>query len=132
MALPPFRRSGAGTLWRAPAIPPVSCSSALAPALQPVAFQHAVGRAFGHAHRFGHLAAVALVAVEEFGEIVAFDLVELESFNPGILVVSPSTDVDRFVFIGVSTGKAAVDVTINGGDVDTIGATVAAQSAGGR
>ncbi|MBL8945933.1 MAG: hypothetical protein JNK45_22405 [Myxococcales bacterium] len=61
-----------------------------------------------------------------------FDLVELESFNPGILVVSPSTDVDRFVFIGVSTGKTAVDVTINGGDVDTIEATVEAQSAGGR
>jgi hypothetical protein len=60
-----------------------------------------------------------------------FDLVELESFNPAVLVVAPSTDVDRFVFIGVSTGRTAVDVTINGGDVDTIEAVVEAQNPGG-
>lgn len=61
-----------------------------------------------------------------------FDLVEMASFNPTILVVSPSTDVDRFVFIGVSVGKTAVDVKINGKDVDTIDATVEAQTAGGQ
>lgn len=56
-----------------------------------------------------------------------FDIVELEALNPSVLVVSPSTDVDRFVFIGVSTGKTAVDVSINGDDVDTLEATVRPQ-----
>lgn len=67
-----------------------------------------------------------------FEDYEKFDLMEFGSFNPNIVVVSPSTDVDRFVFIGVSVGKTAVEVSINGEDVDTIEATVKAQTPGAQ
>lgn len=61
-----------------------------------------------------------------------FDLVELLSFNPSVMLVAPSTDVDKFVLIGVVVGETAVEVSINDKDVDTLDARVVAQSAGGQ
>jgi hypothetical protein len=62
----------------------------------------------------------------------AFDIVELTSANPNVLVTAPSTDVNRFVLIGVLVGQTVVDVEINGRDVDTIDAKVVAQNGGGQ
>lgn len=61
-----------------------------------------------------------------------FDLVTLESFDESVMLVSPSTDVDRFVLIGVGVGATAIDVKINDRDVDTIDARVDPQSGGGQ
>lgn len=61
-----------------------------------------------------------------------FDIVELNSFNPNVLVTAPSTDINRFVLIGVAVGQTDVDVEINGRDVDTISAKVIAQTGGGQ
>jgi hypothetical protein len=61
-----------------------------------------------------------------------FDLVELVSFNPSVMLVAPSTDVDKFVLIGVGVGETSVEVSINDKDVDTLEARVDAQSGGGQ
>lgn len=61
-----------------------------------------------------------------------FDLVELVSFSPSVMLVAPSTDVDKFVLIGVSVGETSVEVSINDDDVDTLDARVIAQDAGGQ
>lgn len=61
-----------------------------------------------------------------------FDLVTMRAADPTVLVVSPSTDVDQFVFLGVGVGRTSIDIEINGDDVDTISAEVRAQTGGGR
>jgi len=61
-----------------------------------------------------------------------FDLVELVSLSPTVLTVAPSTDVDRFVLIGVAAGTTAVEVRINDDKVDILDARVVAQPTEGQ
>lgn len=75
---------------------------------------------------------VTPVSKARYEDYEKFDLVTLRASDPTVLVVSPSTDVDRFVFLGVGVGRTAIDVTINGEDVDTLAAEVRAQTGGGE
>ena len=59
-----------------------------------------------------------------------FDIVELDSFNEQIVLVAPADTVNRFVVVGAQVGTSAVDVSINGDDVDTITVNVAPQEVG--
>jgi len=59
-----------------------------------------------------------------------FDIVELDSFNEQIVLVAPADTVNRFVVVGAQVGTSAVDVSINGDDVDTITVNVGPQEVG--
>jgi hypothetical protein len=79
----------------------------------------------------GQALAVQVTALSDnpYEDYEDFDLIEMHSFNEHVVLVAPADDVDRFVFIGASVGNSAVEVRINGEDVDTINAIVSPQEA---
>jgi hypothetical protein len=79
----------------------------------------------------GQALAVQVTALSDnpYEDYEEFDLIEMHSFNEQIVLVAPADDVDRFVFVGADVGTSAVEVRINGKDVDTITAIVSPQVA---
>ncbi len=64
-----------------------------------------------------------------FEDYEVYDLVSMTSFNEGVMFVARAGDVDTFAFVGVRTGKTAIDVFINDRRVDTFDARVLPQGA---
>jgi hypothetical protein len=74
----------------------------------------------------GQALAVQVEALSDnpYEDYEAFDIIEMRSFNEHIVLVAPADDIDRFVFVGAAVGTSAVEVIINGDEVDTITAIV--------
>ena len=79
----------------------------------------------------GQALAVEVTALSDnpYEDYEEFDIIEMRSFNEHIVLVAPADDIDRFVFVGAAVGESAVEVVINGENVDTITAIVSPQGA---